>query len=792
MKINTDVAERIKDIVQENPLYYQEKTGNDAKYAEFLARFPKEKINQLTIDQYCLGDPENFPSNFCWWIEKNLNDTLGRYYLGNASGHLIYKRKKDKEVQKVKVLDGLSDEEAMVRVAQLHHQVANSNPNDISLLDDLALIADAGLDRSLLMGNARKLRLLNLYNPDHFPIVNSSFHIRQILLFLGASPEEMPSEKNAIALAELLRRYHLAIQEEIGIKISPYHFAKLFYKEGERLGLTIQKREDYSSMEGEMFTTETEEERIPINQIFYGPPGTGKTYRTVEMAVKITDPNWYQDWIDSGRTRAKLKERYDELVFRKQISFVTFHQSFSYEDFIEGIRAGVDEEKGLLNYNVDDGVFKKIVAIANQDNATILDDGNNITGLDARTVWKMSLGNTQNEERYIYDECIENNYIALGYGEDIDFDGFNNRSQIRDKYAKETGESYDSYTFKVNAVDTFKNEIRIGDIVIISDGNYKFRAIGEIIGDYKFLKTDERSHYRQTRDVKWHKVFEESLPAELIINKSFSQMALYKLSNSIIKESNLKEYLLPKKAITDAGKKNYALIIDEINRGNIASIFGELITLIEPNKRLGEKDAQSTTLPYSKKTFSVPNNLYLIGAMNTSDHSLISIDIALRRRFEFIEMMPDYTLLQDIEIYGVNISELLEVINQRIEVLLGRDFVIGHSYFIPLKELDEDEREKRLGEIFEYQIIPLLQEYFYEDWERIQWVLNDQNKQDSSNQFIQLLGMGKQADKSLVGIFPKELIDDMGLIDRRYKISRTAFKQGDAYRQILLKLQERN
>lgn len=238
--------------------------------------------------------------------------------------------------------------------------------------------------------------------------------------------------------------------------------------------------------------------------------------------------------------------------------------------------------------------------------------------------------------------------------------------------------------------------------------------------------------------------------------------------------------------------ERFALFIDEINRGNISNIFGELISLIEVDKRTSpEVEGLEVQLPYSGDKFSVPSNIDIYGTMNTSDHSLTSIDIALRRRFEFFEMMPDYQLLQDIEIYGKNIAEVLGVINQRIEVLLGRDFVIGHSYFIPLKELDEEKREKRLGEIFEYQIIPLLQEYFYQDWERIQWVLNDQNKSDSKDQFIQLLGVGKDAGKSLVGIFSKALIDDIGLIDRRYEINPDAFKRGDAYRQILLNSSER-
>ncbi|QXP21469.1 AAA family ATPase [Shewanella algae] len=169
----------------------------------------------------------------------------------------------------------------------------------------------------------------------------------------------------------------------------------------------------------------------------------------------------------------------------------------------------------------------------------------------------------------------------------------------------------------------------------------------------------------------------------------------------------------------------FVLIIDEINRGNISRIFGELITLIEPSKRAGAPEALEVMLPYSKKPFKVPGNVYLIGTMNTADRSLAGLDIALRRRFTFKEMPPKPELFKELIIEGINIQMLLEVMNQRIAVLLDRDHCLGHAYFMPL--FDTPTLEK-LADIFKQNIIPLLQEYFFEDWERIRWVLNDQNK----------------------------------------------------------------
>ena len=159
-------------------------------------------------------------------------------------------------------------------------------------------------------------------------------------------------------------------------------------------------------------------------------------------------------------------------------------------------------------------------------------------------------------------------------------------------------------------------------------------------------------------------------------------------------------------------------MIDEINRGNIAKIFGELITLIEPSKRSGGEDEATVTLPYSQERFSVPDNLYLVGTMNTADRGIALLDTALRRRFDFIEKMPDLDLVEE-DIEGVDGQAMLKAMNERITVYLGREHQIGHTYLIGVTTIDD------LAEAFQRRIVPLLQEYFYDDWKKIRLVLNE-------------------------------------------------------------------
>ncbi|MEZ3415789.1 AAA domain-containing protein [Pantoea dispersa] len=184
----------------------------------------------------------------------------------------------------------------------------------------------------------------------------------------------------------------------------------------------------------------------------------------------------------------------------------------------------------------------------------------------------------------------------------------------------------------------------------------------------------------------------------------------------------------------------YAIFIDEVNRGNISKIFGELISLIEVDKRAGMSNAMSLQLSYSGDHFSVPANVDIIGAMNTADRSLALMDTALRRRFDFVEMMPDLSLLSGAKVKGIELEPLLEKLNSRIEALYDREHTLGHAFFMPVKNAldagDDEAAFKQLKIAFQKKIIPLLQEYFFDDWNKIRLVLADNQKQDDSLQFV--------------------------------------------------------
>ncbi|EAH9396493.1 endonuclease, partial [Campylobacter jejuni] len=379
---------------------------------------------------------------------------------------------------------------------------------------------------------------------------------------------------------------------------------------------------------------------IPLNQILYGPPGTGKTYHTIDKALEIISKE-EKIQIPSEDDRINRKKLFDEYVKNGQIVFTTFHQSYGYEEFVEGIKPHIDSEENSkeIKYEIKDGIFKELCEKALENRDSIKNFNFYIDKL---------------KEKVKIDDNNPEKYFELP----------NTKYSIQYRNGK---------TFRIKFDDMSKNH---KDYPVSIDNIEKL---------YKTSNIDE------------------------IYNSAYVRAIL-----NYLKLQGLEDY----KEKDEKVNLPYIIIIDEINRGNVSKIFGELITLIEASKRIGEKEELKVTLPYSGEKFGVPKNVYIIGTMNTADRSITSLDTALRRRFEFIEMIPDVSKLS-MDCEGINLQELLKAINTCIEYLLDREKTIGHAFFIGVENLND------LKSIFQNKIIPLLQEYFYNDYALINAVLND-------------------------------------------------------------------
>lgn len=474
----------------------------------------------------------------------------------------------------------------------------------------------------------------------------------------------------------------------------------------------------------------------PVNLILYGPPGTGKTYSTYEEAVRLCGEPVPDD-------RDTLMQTYRRLLAVGRIEFVTFHQSMSYEDFVEGRQPmtgsdgdggestshGNGEEIPSPGFRLEtvSGIFRRIARRAETSKSSLTEsDAITVAG---RQIFKMSIGEANNpEDTHLFEEAIEGGYALLGY-DDIDWssDKFANRLEIIKACNEVEGRDtpVNAYWGAVQMPFIFRNWVRKGDIVIVSKGNSLFRAVGEFTGDYEF-KPREEGRYAHRRAVHWHWVDRKGVSVHEISTRKFTMRSIYRLQNSEHQSDSelnvpaLERYLNSQRGLGPADPEHFVLIIDEINRANISKVFGELITLLEPDKRLSQPNELKVRLPYSTDYFGIPSNLHILGTMNTADRSIAMLDTALRRRFTFREIMPDPSVLNGAaEASDLDLPRILITINERIEYLYDREHQIGHAYFIDCKSRAD------VDSVMRHKVIPLLAEYFFEDWEKIAAVLGD-------------------------------------------------------------------
>lgn len=514
----------------------------DKVWTEFLTHWPVEKVRSMTLEQY---HTVNDSSCFVRWLESGAT-MLGSIWGGNAFKFGIYQRaNRDENKQSGR---GYTYGDVYAWLTKL-----GATPDDafaavksaiLSIIDAIRSRDLEGVQRVQNRGVLWPMvvwKIAFLYQDRNDPLIVSVYAKKALVAALH------DADASTLTQAEL---YHRIMEGRAGKNLHVYS--------GEiwEMGRHAAAQSSQSSVTPAS-QTPVSLTNIPLNQILYGPPGTGKTYATVERALEIFVQAGLRN---SGNTRQEQLRCFNNLVQDGHIRFVTFHQSFCYEDFVEGIRAVTDDD-GKISYEVKDGIFKEL--------------------------------------------CTE----ARG-------------------------------------------------------------TAGEAV----------------------------SLP--------------------------------------------YVLIIDEINRGNVSRIFGELITLLEDSHRASldkdsyQRDTVTVRLPYSRDSFSVPENIYIIGTMNTADQSLTGLDVALRRRFAFTEMPPRPELLQSRRLEGttVTLGDLLDCLNQRIAALLDKEHCLGHAYFMGL---GDSVSVAELSDVFKKHIVPLLEEYFFADWEKIQWVLNDHRKALSCRFVIQ-------------------------------------------------------
>lgn len=730
----------------------------DKVWTEFLTLWPVEKVRSMTLEQY--HSPEN-PDCFVRWLESKAKD-LGAVRSGSYFKYGVFQRgnrDEDKESGQTYAYGdvyawrsklGTTPEQAFARVKE-------------AILSIIASIQHGDLDGVQLVDNQRVLqstitwKIAFLYQDRNNPQMVSVYAKESLIAALH------DADASTLTQAELYRRI---MERRAGKNLHVYS--------GEiwEMGRHAAAQSSQSSVTPAS-QTPVSLTNIPLNQILYGPPGTGKTYATVKKALEIFTQAGLRDIGDSHEERRRC---FDKLMQDGHIRFVTFHQSFCYEDFVEGIRAVTDDD-GKISYEVKDGIFKELCAAARSRTERPHRQSVDLTG---RTIWKMSLGNTQGDDAYIYEECLREGCLLMGYGECVDFSSCQTSEDVQRLFEEQLPEQLEGdSSHPVQQVTQFCLGMQPGDIVIVSDGNHKFRAIGEVCGSYRAVERKDDS-YGQRRDVRWLCTFSPSRPVEELLDKNFSQKTLYRLADTVIRHESLARLLQVEHA-EEADSLPYVLIIDEINRGNVSRIFGELITLLEDSHRASldkdsyQRDTVTVRLPYSRDSFSVPENIYIIGTMNTADQSLTGLDVALRRRFAFTEMPPRPELLQSRRLEGttVTLGDLLDCLNQRIAALLDKEHCLGHAYFMGL---GDSVSVAELSDVFKKHIVPLLEEYFFADWEKIQWVLNDHRKALSCRFVI-------QEETQMARLFG----DDVRLPEsaESWRWNQSAFEDMNAYVQIV-------
>lgn len=630
----------------------------------FIEKYPLEDLKTLSLEQYNkLGDTESFIN----YVE-NKTQSICSGSLKRDRNRLFFER--NGEFRTLKAYERSHPNKTVTEIFDIFK---------LNLYNYIKEFDINNYDESILPGrlNIIKFKAIRLYRPElNLYGLPSISYMKEVIKHLKMTdPKKEEVMFYNFMLTEYLKEKDPSLNERNTDIINTLIWE---YFNNNIKGISWEDIDEDDDVEENNEGIEEMKKVIDKNLILYGPPGTGKTYNSKNYAVAICEGVSVED-VMKEEYKDVLK-RYDDYVSSGRIVFTTFHQSYGYEEFIEGLFPELDKNTNQIIYKIKDGTFKEFCNVNN-------------SSVDFETAWS-NLTKDVEEQKLKWGDVI-------GTAED----------QTKDRL------------LVLNSN---------GNIIIPYGSGIPFTKESA----FKYYN-GENVEYASRQGIRY--IY------EYFARKYYSNL--------------------------NVGPKVF--IIDEINRGNISKIFGELITLIEESKRAGEKEEMNAILPYSKESFSVPNNVHIIGTMNTADRSIALMDTALRRRFSFIEMMPDTSKINVEEVEGLNIKLLLKTINERINVLYDREHTIGHAYFIS----EEQMKLENLANIFRNKIIPLLQEYFYEDYEKIRWVLGDDDKTDESLEFFLKI-------KNERNIFKGNI--DMNIVPEfRYEINEEAFYNIESYKQII-------
>ena len=652
-KLKKEFEEYLNQEYSDKDNLYKNIEKSEKLVKEFNEKFLKNNLEDLTLEDYCKKERDYF----LYWLEYKTNySSNNQVVLGKSriygkihTGLYFYKEDNNYCFNEKELSEYEANEIFEKKVKPFWKEILRCIKEN-----NIKKISKIKKKYSFFKSNQLIAKFINLVNFNKYLLIYDKEVFRKINSELGIS-----KSNDYFGLLDDLSKF---FRDNFKDYIEDYGMVKISNFLWKKYGKN-DKTQNKEQSKNENKIDEKMEDIIYLLKnkgqiILYGPPGTGKTYMTKEIIKEFI------------KSENNVEKDFSELKKENRVEFITFHPSYSYEEFIEGITFDVNNENSEEKYILKDGVFKEFCKLAEKN-------------------YRKS---KEGDKEIDFEKLIEYSFNDLKEEEKI-------------------------------KIKTKKSEFYIYD--------YNDRTI------YFEKKNKDRSHSLCIKTLK--KIFEdkdENVSKYIKGGLEPYYKALINFLNEKLQKIERNSFVYDKEEL-----KPYFLIIDEINRGDISKIFGELITLLEKDKRLGEENEIISKLPYSNEDFGVPPNLYVIGTMNTADKSIANLDVALRRRFGFVEIAPDFEdnsnlieylkekNLYDNPLLKSSIEKIKEINNKiKEEPTLGKDKMIGHSFFFKLENIDNLEKDLRL--IWNNEIIPLIEEYTYGNEEEMNKILGLNNEEN--------------------------------------------------------------